>query len=404
MLKHQCDSDGYCYYLQCWSGYIALNGIFAQRERKKEAKSESMIDCLHGGPSTLSGKEDTRMGEEFQNSIEGCSVSPMIPLQPAKPVCRPSFSLSETGNKHGENGKDGTTGRKKAPCAGGPGLQDREVAKATLLFMDIPQPVVQLLMELVHASCPSTTTQQLYQLGCELLDNPARQDDLLRKHHCHQHTSPHTPSSQGSQSPNGTPKGAVTSTTVHATEDDRQKSPAGMLEESRRSASVVGISGTGSSFTKAAAVASECFPPEMGFSEASGAGCASLPKMSATAEDNQSPQKGTSTSSKVDDLKSDLKKTSLGQQDKTILKAEDPKSEMSSKELLQERVRRLARENWRLTQRKMCRACRKVELSSSGVTFLPCGHFITCEQCSEMFDDCPACGQVIMGTVRTFLS
>ena len=72
--------------------------------------------------------------------------------------------------------------------------------------------------------------------------------------------------------------------------------------------------------------------------------------------------------------------------------------------LLQQRVQKLAEENRKLKQRKLCRACRKVELGSSGITFLPCGHFITCEECAEMFDDCPACGKNIMGTVRTFLS
>ena len=64
----------------------------------------------------------------------------------------------------------------------------------------------------------------------------------------------------------------------------------------------------------------------------------------------------------------------------------------------------LAKKNRKLRERKVCRACNKVELSTSGITFLPCGHFITCEECSEMFDDCLACGKNIMGTVRTFLS
>ena len=89
----------------------------------------------------------------------------------------------------------------------------------------------------------------------------------------------------------------------------------------------------------------------------------------------------------------------------TRLSAEMPRAvglEPVSKE--QERVQRLVKENQRLKQRKMCRACKKVELATSGITFLPCGHFITCEACSEMFDDCPACGKNIMGTVRTFLS
>lgn len=82
----------------------------------------------------------------------------------------------------------------------------------------------------------------------------------------------------------------------------------------------------------------------------------------------------------------------------------DAKSMVGSKAQLEEKVKHLAKENHKLKQRKMCRACRKVDLASSGVTFLPCGHFITCETCSEMFDDCPACGKSIMGTVRTFLS
>ncbi|XP_076468195.1 uncharacterized protein LOC143299006 [Babylonia areolata] len=82
----------------------------------------------------------------------------------------------------------------------------------------------------------------------------------------------------------------------------------------------------------------------------------------------------------------------------------EPKSSVDNKMELKERVKHLAKENHQLRQRKMCRACRKVDLATSGITFLPCGHFITCEMCSETFDDCPACGKSIMGTVRTFLS
>lgn len=80
------------------------------------------------------------------------------------------------------------------------------------------------------------------------------------------------------------------------------------------------------------------------------------------------------------------------------------KSEKEETERLKERCEKLARENQRLTQRKMCRKCQGVELSSDGVTFLPCGHFITCEACSESYENCPACGSVIMGTVKTFLA
>lgn len=74
------------------------------------------------------------------------------------------------------------------------------------------------------------------------------------------------------------------------------------------------------------------------------------------------------------------------------------------KEALRRKVQTMARENQLLKRRKMCRSCRTVELAISAITFLPCGHVITCEACSEMFDNCPACGKPIMGTVRTFLS
>lgn len=71
---------------------------------------------------------------------------------------------------------------------------------------------------------------------------------------------------------------------------------------------------------------------------------------------------------------------------------------------VQQRFHCLLAENKKLKKRKLCRSCQKVELASSGVTFLPCGHFIVCEECAEKHDNCPACGKTIMGTVRTFLA
>ena len=71
---------------------------------------------------------------------------------------------------------------------------------------------------------------------------------------------------------------------------------------------------------------------------------------------------------------------------------------------LKERVKDLAWENHRLRQRALCRKCKDKNLAASGVTFLPCGHFIMCEACSDNFEDCPACGKGILGSVKTFLS
>ena len=108
-------------------------------------------------------------------------------------------------------------------------------------------------------------------------------------------------------------------------------------------------------------------------------------------------------------VKKEDSKLQSASNESTRLSAEMPRAvglEPVSKDQLKEQewLQRLVKENQRLKQRKMCRACKKVELATSGITFLPCGHFITCEACSEMFDDCPACGKNIMGTVRTFLS
>lgn len=94
-----------------------------------------------------------------------------------------------------------------------------------------------------------------------------------------------------------------------------------------------------------------------------------------------------------------LKNTSGNQVIPLTLTLPSPSTLQSTKN--PERVRVLAKENQKLKDRKLCRACRKVELA---VTFLPCGHFITCGKCSEMLDDCPACGKHILVRVKTFLS
>lgn len=83
---------------------------------------------------------------------------------------------------------------------------------------------------------------------------------------------------------------------------------------------------------------------------------------------------------------------------------EDETKTAAYKAKMMEHVRALTREKQKLERRKRCRKCRKVELSANGVTFLPCGHFLVCEECAESLDDCLACGKSIMGTVRTFLA
>ncbi|KAL8586279.1 hypothetical protein ACOMHN_003794 [Nucella lapillus] len=75
--------------------------------------------------------------------------------------------------------------------------------------------------------------------------------------------------------------------------------------------------------------------------------------------------------------------------------------ENGRKEQLLSGLQALIAENQMLKKRQRCRRCRMSQLE---MTFLPCGHLITCQVCAETFADCPACGKAILGTVRTFMS
>ena len=65
-------------------------------------------------------------------------------------------------------------------------------------------------------------------------------------------------------------------------------------------------------------------------------------------------------------------------------------------------VRELELKNQQMRNKSVCRICKSVKLTDSCVTFLKCGHAICCEGCAELIDNCIACGQVVLGTVRTF--
>ena len=69
------------------------------------------------------------------------------------------------------------------------------------------------------------------------------------------------------------------------------------------------------------------------------------------------------------------------------------------------RLEKLAIENCNLMQRKQCSLCCKKDLlQTTGATFVPCGHLITCNKCAEKFTKCPSCGKLITGLAKTFLS
>lgn len=58
-------------------------------------------------------------------------------------------------------------------------------------------------------------------------------------------------------------------------------------------------------------------------------------------------------------------------------------------------------ENEKLKDQKLCKICMDKELA---ITFLPCGHLATCEECSKSLSECPICRKHITNTVKVFWS
>uniref|UniRef100_T1HSP8 RING-type domain-containing protein n=1 Tax=Rhodnius prolixus TaxID=13249 RepID=T1HSP8_RHOPR len=77
----------------------------------------------------------------------------------------------------------------------------------------------------------------------------------------------------------------------------------------------------------------------------------------------------------------------------------------SSKKVLRNLIRfltlSLEEENRRLKEARLCKICMDSEVE---IVLLPCGHLVTCINCSHSLADCPLCRQAIRATVRTFLS
>ena len=58
-------------------------------------------------------------------------------------------------------------------------------------------------------------------------------------------------------------------------------------------------------------------------------------------------------------------------------------------------------ENEKLKDQKLCKICMDRELS---ITFLPCAHLASCEECSKSLFECPICRMPIQDTVKVFWS
>ena len=58
-------------------------------------------------------------------------------------------------------------------------------------------------------------------------------------------------------------------------------------------------------------------------------------------------------------------------------------------------------ENLNMREQKNCKICSDKDIE---VTFLPCGHFMCCIECSKSLRKCPVCRQFIEKTIYTFIS
>ncbi|KAK7088779.1 hypothetical protein V1264_022656 [Littorina saxatilis] len=319
----------------------------------------------------------------------------VLPMTPFKPdlTCSEYLQPAKTDSLFSSatlKGEIVLTGTSKHASSHAVTIQDMDAAKrAVAVIMDIPECLVQLVIDAhlldLDPSLAFTNSEQLARAAQDIADSPQRQGDLAWKIHQAQ-----------KQQRNG-----------------ESARPGVKMSEAGLGASTMG----------------DCQMHLAGMSEAcqSATACSTSTPPSATPQQKHDEQDSTpstcspnttETSSYAQPRSVEMQMhhkgqasttpSSLSPSTLTQISSSSPKCDvtptLTPKEQLRRRVQVLAAENRKLKDRKVCRACQKVDLAESGITFLPCGHFITCETCSEMFDDCPACGKNIMGTVRTFLS
>ena len=58
-------------------------------------------------------------------------------------------------------------------------------------------------------------------------------------------------------------------------------------------------------------------------------------------------------------------------------------------------------ESSRNEEQKSCKICMDDVVC---MAFLPCGHLVTCENCSRSLKSCPICRKTIKGTLKTYMS
>ena len=53
-----------------------------------------------------------------------------------------------------------------------------------------------------------------------------------------------------------------------------------------------------------------------------------------------------------------------------------------------------------VAESRLCKICMENEME---ITFLPCGHLMSCINCAPVLKNCPICRRPIKGSVRTYL-
>jgi hypothetical protein len=64
-------------------------------------------------------------------------------------------------------------------------------------------------------------------------------------------------------------------------------------------------------------------------------------------------------------------------------------------------TRSLETENRVLKEQKICKVCFE---NDANMVFIPCGHLVVCENCSDRLRECPVCRRPIQGVLKAYLS
>ncbi|CAG2197152.1 BIRC7_8 [Mytilus edulis] len=77
---------------------------------------------------------------------------------------------------------------------------------------------------------------------------------------------------------------------------------------------------------------------------------------------------------------------------------DDKNKEEESKKSTEENPEKIQKENEELKELYTCKICLDERV---GITFVPCGHLVTCKTCSPKIRRCPLCRTFIRGTIKT---